>query len=85
MTVPAFTFQPRWREELVCGSPAGSFILEMTMSTLAVYYPTESAWQKRAPAWAAPHWAAIRAQLEAWCGKNKIPLHIDETASVSPA
>jgi hypothetical protein len=82
MTAPTFTFQPRWKEELVCRSALGTFILEMPMGIVSVYVPTESSWKQRAPAWARNHWDTVYVQLQAWCRANKIPLHIDESAGV---
>lgn len=79
---PYMTFQPRWKEELVCTSAAGSFILEMPMGVVSVYYPTEEAWAHRAPEWALPHWSEIQRQLRAWCSAQRIPLYIDDNAQV---
>jgi hypothetical protein len=82
MEAPIFTFQSRWKEELVCTCALGSFVLEMPMGVLSVYFPTESAWRHNAPSWARAHWAGIQKQLDQWCRQNKIPLYIDETAHV---
>jgi hypothetical protein len=79
---PTFHFSPRWKEELVCSCPLGSFILEMPMGITSVYLPTEEAWQRRAPDWAKPFWETLRAQLEAYCREHGYPLYIDETAAV---
>jgi len=82
MGIPGIQFQPRWKEELVCTSPMGSFVLEMPMGVVSVYFPTEPVWGKRAPKWAAPYWAEILSQLRAWCGSNGIALHVDDDAEV---
>lgn len=81
-TVSPIKFRARWKEELVCTSRLGSFVLEMPMGILSVYFPTEDAWRERAPDWAAPHWAEILSELEAWCAASEIPLYIDESAQV---
>ena len=78
-----FTFSPRWKEELVCSSPAGSFVIEMTMGVISVYCPTERKWKDEAPAWAKNYWGVFKDQLEKWCTDSKIPLYIDEAAWVA--
>lgn len=77
-----FSFQPRWKEELVCSCALGSLILEMPMGKVSVYVPTQGQWPLKAPAWAAPHWETLRAQLVQWCAANRIPLYVDESAMV---
>ena len=79
---PVFTFAPRWREELVCTCPLGELVLEMPMGVLSVYLPTEEVWSRKAPAWAGPHWAAMHAQLTAWCRANRLPLYLDDVAPI---
>ena len=44
-----FTFQARWKEELVCTGPGGSFILELPMGVLSAYLPTEESWKEKTP------------------------------------
>jgi hypothetical protein len=39
-----FVFKPRWKEELECQGPGGSFILELPMGMLRAYLPTDEAW-----------------------------------------
>lgn len=39
-----FTFQTRWKEELVCSCPLGKVVLEMPMGVASVYILTELAW-----------------------------------------
>jgi len=77
-----FTFQPRWKEELVCSCTLGEFVLEMPMGVPSVYIPTESAWQNLAPTWARPYWNLVYVQLVAWCANHGFPLHVDSSASI---
>lgn len=77
-----FTFQTRWKEELVCSCPLGKVVLEMPMGVASVYILTELAWQSSAPAWARPHWRTLYTQLLAWCIEYEFPLYVDNTASV---
>jgi len=77
-----YTFQPRWKEELVCTCKQGSFVLELTMGQLTVYLPTEEDWQKRAPAWAKDHWPQLHSQLKSWCAGSNIPLVVMEGAQI---
>ena len=83
--VRIFTFQPRWKEEMVVTGPGGAFVLEMPMGITSVYLPTEAEWGKRAPAWARPLWMQLNAELEAWCRDNNSGFHIDKTAWVGGA
>jgi hypothetical protein len=77
-----FTFSPRWKEELVCTGPGGTFILELTMGVLGAYLPTEEVWRRRAPEWARDLWPQLKTELEAWCRANHAKFVIDETAAV---
>jgi tetratricopeptide (TPR) repeat protein len=79
---PVFTFQPQWKEMLVCSCSLGTFVLEMPMGIVSVYLPTESSWKSRAPLWAREHWKAVHSQLEAWCRDYGFPLYLDEAAGV---
>jgi hypothetical protein len=72
-----FSFQPRWKEELVCQCELGQIVLDMPMGTVSVYVPTRDAWKTVAPVWAAPFWESFYEQLGAWCDTQKIPLHLD--------
>lgn len=78
----AFTFQPRWKEELVCTHVGGSFVLELPMGILSAYLPTEEVWKVKAPAWARDLWPELKTQLEAWCRANEADFYIDESADV---
>lgn len=77
-----FTFTPKWKEELVCSCPEGTFVIELTMGVPHVYFPTEASWLKSAPAWAKPRWKEVREQLEAWCVRSNLPLTVDDKAWV---
>ncbi|MDR3419436.1 MAG: hypothetical protein P4L83_24930 [Nevskia sp.] len=81
--VPVFTFAPRWKEELVCTCAQGSFVLEMTMGGDTVYLPPGEKWRKLAPEWAKEHWSTLHEQLAKWCAGQRIPLRIDDTATVN--
>jgi len=77
-----FTFQPRWKEELVVTGPGGQFVLELPMGILSAYLPTESAWQEKAPDWAKDSYSQLKSELEAWCSENKAKFYIEEDAGV---
>jgi len=77
-----FTFQSKWKEELVCAGPGGTFVLDFTMGTPFVYLPTEQAWEQKAPPWAKPLWPALRDELQNWCRSNDGGLVVDDGASV---
>jgi hypothetical protein len=77
-----FLFQPRWKEELVCTGPGGSFVLELPMGILSVYLPTEDAWRGRAPDWAKDLWPVLHDELQAWCQKNKANFIVDGSARI---
>lgn len=69
-----FEFRPRWKEELACECALGCAVLDMTMGVDTVNAPSRQAWERRAPAWAAPLWQSFHDQLEAWCAARDIPL-----------
>jgi len=77
-----FTFQPWWKEELVCTGPGGSFVLELPMGILSAYLPTEEVWKRAAPAWAHELWPDLKSELEAWCKKHNAKFVVEETANV---
>ena len=77
-----FRFQARWKEELVCTGPGGSFVLELPMGILSAYLPTEEVWRQKSPPWARDLWPALRRELEVWCEQNKAKLVVDESAGV---
>jgi hypothetical protein len=82
MNAPQLSFNPRWKEELVCTAREGIFILEMPMGITTVYFPPEAVWEMRAPAWAAGYWREIHDQLSGWCAARKIPVVLREDAWV---
>ena len=82
LAASVFSFQPKWREELVCTGPGGSFVLELTMGVLAAYLPTEEAWGSKAPVWARDLWPVLKVELEAWCKQHDARFVIDATAIV---
>ena len=77
-----FTFQLRWKEELVCSCSRGSFVLEMPMGITTVYLPTAERWPAVAPGWAKEDWTVVHRELAAWCRGEQIPLRVDATAQV---
>ena len=77
-----FKFQPRWKEELVCTGPGGSFVLELPMGRLTAFLPTEAEWRKRGPEWARDLWPVLKEELAAWCKANKSDFVIEEHAGV---
>ncbi|MDI1252318.1 hypothetical protein [Thermomonas sp.] len=44
MSDPAFTFQARWKEEMMYSCSVGSFILDMPMFVVSVSLPTQDKW-----------------------------------------
>lgn len=77
-----FTFQARWKEELLCTGPGGTFVLELPMGILSAYLPTEDVWKQNAPVWARDLWPTLRVELAEWCTANKAELVVDSTAGV---
>lgn len=77
-----FKFQPRWKEELVCTGPGGTFVLELSMGVLTAYLPTEIVWRANAPPWASDLWPVLEKELEVWCVTSKTKFVIDEKASI---
>jgi hypothetical protein len=84
VTEQRFSFQPRWKEELVVTGSGGSFVLELPIGVLAAYLPTEAEWSRRAPEWARTLWPELKQELEVWCAKNNAQFHIDPSADVHP-
>ena len=77
-----FRFMPRWKEELVCSGPGGSFILELAMGVLTAYLPTEEVWKQKSPDWARDLWPVLRTELEGWCKENNAGFVIDPSAPI---
>jgi hypothetical protein len=82
MSEPIFTFQVRWKEELVCSCSEGSFVLEMPMGVVSVFVPSQDLWPSKAPTWAKGYWSALHGQLSQWCAAHNLPLHIEDSAHV---
>ena len=74
------TFNPRWKEELVCSFEGRRIILEFTMGINAAHLPDESHWRNIAPAWAIGEWQRLHDALKAWCEGSRIPLYVDGKA-----
>lgn len=77
-----FKFRAKWKEELVCTGPGGSFVLELPMGILSAYLPTEAAWREKAPAWARDMWPVLHDELKDWCRRNKANFVVDAAAGV---
>lgn len=58
------------------------FIIEMTMGIAHVYFPDEVKWESCAPDWAKGQWSRVLADLEAWCGRQSLPLTLGGNAWV---
>jgi hypothetical protein len=80
ITTSKVQFQPKWKEELVCTMDGRSFVVELTMGVLTVYFPTQSKWQTSAPDWAKQQWERVKGDLSIWCEQKKIPLVIEDHA-----
>ncbi|AVO28551.1 hypothetical protein C6Y55_00670 [Stenotrophomonas maltophilia] len=77
-----FEFKARWKEELVCTGPHGSFVLELAMGRLTAYLSSEEAFRSSAPPCAADLWPQLRDELELWCETHQTALVVDPTARV---
>lgn len=75
-------FRLEWKELLIGTIDGRQFTIELTMGVLSVYFPTKAKWDVSAPAWAKMSWEQVRADLAVWCGKQEIPLVIEENAWV---
>jgi len=80
---PKVQFEPKWREELIGTIDGRRFVIEMTMGTLTVFFPTAPKWEASAPDWAKPQWERVRADLSDWCESRRIPLVTVDDAWVS--
>lgn len=80
--MPVFEFKARWKEELVCTSPDGAFVLELSMGTLTAYLPSEQAFRSNAPTWAADLWPQLRDELAQWCVASNAALVVDHQARI---
>ena len=77
-----FTFHPRWKEELVCTGPGGSFVLTLDMGILTAHLPTEASWPSKSPDWAKNLWSDLHADLTQWCVASGAELFLDGSAPV---
>ncbi len=82
MAAKTFTFQPRWKEELVVTTERGAFVLELTMGVPHVFLPTEDEWRRRAPYWAAGLWPVLQFELRDWCRQHDVRFEIEPSADV---
>ena len=74
-----FTFQSRWKEELVCPAPGGSYVLTPTMGVLLAHLPTEAAWTEKASEWPKDLRPVLHKEQHVWCHPHKAALPIDAT------
>ncbi|WP_291778736.1 hypothetical protein [Luteibacter sp.] len=77
-----FTFHPRWKEELVCTAPGGSFVLTLDMGILTAHLPTEAIWVGKAPDWAKSLWPVLHEELTEWCLTSGADIFLDGSAPV---
>ncbi len=75
-------FAPRWREELVAKTEAGTLIFELTMRKLHVYFPSEERWLKAVPDWAKDQWKDFFEECSKWCRSNNMPITVVDDALV---
>jgi len=54
-----------------------TFVVELTMGRLTVYFPTQLRWEASTPDWARAQWARVQRDLSAWCEHQKIPLVVE--------
>ena len=59
-----------------------TFVVELTMGVLTVYFPTQAKWESSAPDWARGEWERVKEELQDWCLQQKIPLVIEDSAWV---
>lgn len=83
MSSKIYRFQPRWKEELICTTTEGAFILVFAMGIPTVYLPSQNHWPSVAPPWAKSHWQILNAQLSQWCAQHQTEFIIDDNAYVS--
>ena len=76
-----FEFEPRWKEEIVCTTDVGSFILDYGMLKPTVYLPSKIAWKNKSPKLAYDLWDTLHDELTKWCADNNVILVMDEPES----
>jgi len=77
-----YTFCPRWKEELVCKTDQGSFVIDMPMGEVCVYAPTEVAWDRQIPHWNRNDYGNFIEELEQWCQAQQIPILKGDDAGI---
>ncbi|MFN6109953.1 MAG: hypothetical protein ACK493_06230 [Planctomycetota bacterium] len=77
-----FSFLSRWKEELVCSSDRGSFVLVFAMGRPTVYLPSQERWSKIGPKWARQAWAELHDQLRVWCEREGVCLVVDDESGL---
>lgn len=77
---PGFSFNPRWKEELVCETPWATFVVEITMGKLHVYFPDEQKWMRITAGELQGHWHDIIGELKQWGAAQGIPVSFDSEA-----
>lgn len=82
MSERVFSFQPRWKEELVVTGSGGAFVLDLPMGVLSVHLPLETTWQEQAPEWARSLWSVLKEELEEWCLEHDADFYISASAGV---
>ncbi len=78
-----WTFEPRWKEELLCSCADGKLVLELAMGILTVYLPPIEKWERVVPPWARGRYQELERDLRAWSRAQAIPMVIDESAHVT--
>ena len=76
------TIRVQWKEELLWEDAAGTLQFEFPMGIPTVYFPTRERWTKLAPAFAQGRYDEVRADVEAWCERDGVPIVCDDTAGV---
>lgn len=83
MFATRITFEPRWKEELVCTMDGRRFVIELTMGQLHAYLPSKETWERDAPDWAKDQWDRVHQDLATWCKGQSMPLSVEDRAWVS--
>ena len=81
-SVTKFTFQPRWKEELVVSCTDGGFVLEHPMGISTVILPAQEVWVGSAPGWAIKAYPTLKQELSEWCLSHGVVLEVNPTPVV---
>ena len=81
-SVTKFTFQPRWKEELVVGCTDGKFVLEHPMGVSTVILPAQDVWVGSAPDWAINEYPTLKQELSEWCMSHGVVLEVNSTSVI---